>query len=570
MDEINSIGKNKGTKVLRNIIIVMLLLIIILLIVFVALYFCTDLLKSDKQLFFKYASELVEAEEGKENKIEAFYNKKQQMPFENKGEFDFTADLGEDSNDQIDIANDFYINFSGKTDKVNNKSEQNIELKYSNDVSWPLIYRQDNDVYGIQTDYVSSKYVAVENKNLKEFAEKMGITDTSSIPDKIEIPENMNSLQYTEEEIKILQEKYMVILEEKLRDDQFKSEKDSDGTTRYILTMTNEELRNLIVALLNKLKTDDITLGKINSILKNQDLYIENESIDSKDIDSIIDSINEKDIAEGEIQFIVTQKDSKSTSLTVSQNENNIQLTKNIQEDKENFIVSINLNISGESITAYFSMDYSGLKELNNVSENYELGFEVQDADEKNSMKYTYQLKNTVNFVDSINIEGLNEENAMILNNYKDEEVQNFIGQLSQRISDVNGEQMRKIGFNYGNPMVFAIPSISMFINNQALNIVTKNDISNQEILSFNNKFLMYGGQQKGSIVKSLIQEVDSNNIDELQVEIEFSGLGLIRDEDLSLAGEYINDSNTYEISFEYDDVDRINKIIIAGEFDNL
>ena len=580
MNEINSVGKNKGTKLLRNGIIIISILIVLLLVVFVVLYFCTDLLKSDKQLFFKYASQLVETEGGfVENNIEAFYNKKQQMPYENEGKFDFTVDLGNNTNEQIDIANDFVVNFSGKTDKTNNKAEQNIELKYSDDVSWPLIYRHDGDIYGIQTDYVSSKYVAVENNNLKEFAEKVGMTDTSDVPEKIEIPEDKANFEYTEEEKQTVQEKYMTILENQFRDDQFQTEKNDDGTTRYILTMTNEELKNLVIALLNELKTDDVTLGKINNILSEQDLYTKN-TIEAEDIDSIIESLQEGNTEEGEVQFIVAQKDSKLISISLNQNDNNIQLTKNNQEDSVNYSISVNFKFdtglsSVETIggTIYFSANYSGLNELNAVKENYELGIAVQDNNGQQVGKYTYQFENNVNFVDSVNIDGLNEENAMILNNYEEESIQNFMIQLGERISNVNAEQMEKIGFNYGNPMILMIPtSLGNVLLAQNLDsTISESNMENSEVQTFNNLFLKYEGNQRGTLVKSLIQEIEnSNDNNESQVEVEFSGLGLIRNEDLALAGEYIDNSNTYEISFEYDDTGRINKVVIAGEFNGL
>ena len=580
MNEINSVGKNKGTKLLRNGIIIISILIVLLLVVFVVLYFCTDLLKSDKQLFFKYASQLVETEGGfVENNIEVFYNKKQQMPYENEGKFDFTVDLGNNTNEQIDIANDFVVNFSGKTDKTNNKAEQNIELKYSDDVSWPLIYRHDGDIYGIQTDYVSSKYVAVENNNLKEFAGKVGMTDTSDVPEKIEVPENTTSFEYTEEEKQTVQEKYITILENQFRDDQFQAERNEDGTIRYILTMTNEELKNLVIALLNELKTDDVTLGKINNILSEQDLYT-NNTIEAEDIDSIIESLQEGNTEEGEVQFIVVQKNSKLVSISLNQNDNNIQLTKNNQEDSVNYSISVNFKfdtglsrIGTIGGTVYFSANYSGLNELNTVKENYELGIAVQDNNGQQVGKYTYQFENNVNFVDSVNIDGLNEENAMILNNYEEESIQNFMTQLGERISNVNAEQMEKIGFNYGNPMILMIPtSLGNVLLAQNLDsTISESNIENSEVQTFNNLFLKYEGNQRGTLVKSLIQEIEnSNDNNESQVELEFSGLGLIRNEDLALAGEYIDNSNTYEISFEYDDTGRINKVVIAGEFNGL
>lgn len=580
MNEINSVGKNKGTKLLRNGIIIISILIVLLLVVFVVLYFCTDLLKSDKQLFFKYASQLVETEGGFiDNNIEAFYNKKQQMPYENEGKFDFTVDLGNNTNEQIDIANDFVVNFSGKADKTNNKAEQNIELKYSDDVSWPLIYRHDGDIYGIQTDYVSSKYVAVENNNLKEFAGKVGMTDTSDVPEKIEVPENTTSFEYTEEEKQTVQEKYITILENQFRDDQFQAERNEDGTIRYILTMTNEELKNLVIALLNELKTDDVTLGKINNILSEQDLYT-NNTIEAEDIDSIIESLQEGNTEEGEVQFIVAQKNSKLVSISLNQNDNNIQLTKNNQEDSVNYSISVNFKfdtglsrIGTIGGTVYFSANYSGLNELNTVKENYELGIAVRDNNGQQVGKYTYQFENNVNFVDSVNIDRLNEENAMILNNYEEESIQNFMTQLGERISNVNAEQMEKIGFNYGNPMILMIPtSLGNVLLAQNLDsTISESNIENSEVQTFNNLFLKYEGNQRGTLVKSLIQEIEnSNDNNESQVELEFSGLGLIRNEDLALAGEYIDNSNTYEISFEYDDTGRINKVVIAGEFNGL
>ena len=467
MKEINSIGEDKGSKILRNSIIIMTILIILILVLFVILYFCTDLLKTNKQLFFKYATQLIETEGGKSGgNLQAFYNKKQEKPYENEGKFDFTIDLGEETNEQIDIANNFVINFSGKNDKTNKKVEQNIELRYSDDVSWPLIYRQDGDVYGIQTDKVSSQYVAVENNNLKEFAEKIGISDTSSIPDKIEFTKEMANIGFTPEDLKEIKERYVSVLESQLREDQFQNQKNEDGSTSYILTMTNEELKNLLIAILNELKTDEVVLSKVNDILLNLDPESEDNIIETEDIEATIQNLQEVETEEGQIQLVVTKKDASLISMEFKQNDNSIQLTKNDQGDNVNYTITVNVKfdtgisaIDKIGVKIYFSVGYSGLNELNNVKENYELGIEALTNDEEQAGKYTYQFENTVNFVDSVDIESLNEENAMILNNYESEQIQNFIGQLTQRIVDVNTEQMQSIGFEYGNPMILMIPT---------------------------------------------------------------------------------------------------------------
>ena len=579
MDEINSIGKDKGSKILRNGIIIMTVLIIFILLLFVFLYFCTDTLKTNKQLFFKYASQLIETEGAKsENNIQAFYNKKQEMPYENEGKFDFTIDLEEETNEQIDIANDFVINFSGKNDKANKKAEQNIELKYSDDVSWPLIYRQDGDVYGIQTDYVSSQYVAVENNNLKEFAEKIGISDTSNIPDKIEFTKEMANIEYSPEELKEIKERYVSILENQLREDQFQNKKNEDGLISYILTMTNEELKNLLIAILNELKTDEVVLNKINDILLKINTESEDNMLETEDIEAIIQDLQKLETEEGQMQLIVTKKDSSLISMEFEQNDNIIQLTKNDQGDNVNYTITVNVKLSAiDKIGAkiYFSVAYSGLNELNNVKENYELGIEALTNDEEQVGKYTYQFENTVNFVDSIDIEGLNEENAMILNNYESEQIQNFIGQLTQRIVDVNTEQMQSIGFEYGNPMILMIPTTleNVLLTSNVNEVIVESDISETEKRTSNEIVLKYEGDVKGSMVKSLLSEVsrsNNNNDNESQVIVEFAGIGLIKNEELSLARDYVVMTNTYNVSVEYDDNHRVNKVIITGEFEGL
>ena len=54
--------------------------------------------------------------------------------------------------------------------------------------------------------------------------------------------------------------------------------------------------------------------------------------------------------------------------------------------------------------------------------------------------------------------------------------------------------------------------SLGIMIFNQAQDTVNNSGMSQAEITAFNNKFLKYEGTQKGSVVKSLINEVLSTN----------------------------------------------------------
>lgn len=54
--------------------------------------------------------------------------------------------------------------------------------------------------------------------------------------------------------------------------------------------------------------------------------------------------------------------------------------------------------------------------------------------------------------------------------------------------------------------------SLGIMIFNQAQDTVTNSGMSEAEVTAFNNKFLKYEGNQKGTMVKSLIQEVLASN----------------------------------------------------------
>src|SRR5699024_2027393 len=114
--------------------------------------------------------------------------------------------------------NDFNITYSGKVDNTERKNEQNITLNYSEDVNFPFKYKYANDTVGLQTDYVSSKYIGIEISNLKEIAEKFGVEDTSEFPDTIDFFSdftNQETMNLTAEEREQVINTYLPIFEEK-------------------------------------------------------------------------------------------------------------------------------------------------------------------------------------------------------------------------------------------------------------------------------------------------------------------------------------------------------------------
>ena len=117
--------------------------------------------------------------------------------------------------------------------------------------------------------------------------------------------------------------------------------------------------------------------------------------------------------------------------------------------------------------------------------------------------------------------------------------------------------------------------SLGIMIFNQAQDTVSNSGMSEAEVTSFNNKFLKYEGNQKGTMVKSLIQEVQATNAgsdenDGITVTVDYTGTktaatALPKNQEAPETSRIIN-NNTYEVTLTYSN-GRVSKITVDGAF---
>lgn len=100
--------------------------------------------------------------------------------------------------------------------------------------------------------------------------------------------------------------------------------------------------------------------------------------------------------------------------------------------------------------------------------------------------------------------------------------------------------------------------SLGIMIFNQAQTVVNGSGMTEAEITTFNSKFQKYEGSQKGSVVKSLINDILAVNSDE-NVENDISAGDTGTD---ITSTSWINTSTTYTVTFGYDG-GRINSVTI-------
>lgn len=443
--------KKKGLLIA---IIIILVLLVLAGGTFAYLYFGTDLLKTDKQLFAKYLMQLGDEEKGLFPKaLDDFLVKKETTTYQNNGELSSNYSLIDTNdtsmNEVINIMNNSKIQFQGSVDNANSKREENITLSYPDSVSLPFKYKNEGDIYAIQADILSPSYIGIENNNLKELAQKFGTTDVSQIPDKIEL-NSIESLNFTDEELKHINESYIMPIYNNLADEKFTTTENADGTKTHILTLTYTEALNIYIQTLETLKNDTTMLNKIISIIAEisgeNNLTVEELSQAIQDFIDDLPKTNEKSII-----ININQKDGITNNISVVVANFTFIFTKSFHNEN----LSYNFNILGdENQSVGIQMSYTNLN-TDNVQEY--VSFSVNNLD---GVNFSYTYNNSVTF-GAVDIQPFNN-NVAILNNYTAEEIQALLLQCGTIISQTNTRQMAQIGFpeTFINPIVasYAMP----------------------------------------------------------------------------------------------------------------
>lgn len=550
-------NQKKNTKIL-------LILIIIIVIIILAgvgiLVFATDIFKSDKEMFFKYMADIGDSKKGFiDDGLKQYFEKKNNTPYNDEGEF--SVNISSDNEQKnVDSTNNFNISFSGQVDTANSKAAQNISLNYSNDVKFPINYKQIENKIGLQTKYVGSKFVAIETEKLNKFSEDLD--DVESYGEMVDKLQKMEKVELTEDEKSHIKDTYITVINQQLEKDKFSKVKESD-MSGYKLSLTGTDLQNVLVKLLETLKNDQTTVDKLNEYLKIQK---NSAKITASQIDDAIKSIkDDTDFSDKNFEITVYQKNRDVFKLVIETTEGTIAIEKKIEGNQQNIVVSYEMKEDKKSKIS-FSANFENLESLQNIKENYELIMSLPEVAESStttdvdSEVVVYKFSNDVNFTDSATVEDFSSDNSLMLTDYDSDQVSSFLNAVVERISEVNEQQMGQLGLEASeNPIVNIIPSIGLYVGNMnVLNQVNSN-MSEAEINNFNQKFEAYESTNlKGVTVKGLLSTISLNNQSEETSneikEINYNGEEYeASEQNITLIKGEIDTEKSYRVEFEKD-----------------
>ena len=567
------------------------------------LYFNTDMFKSKGDLFVKYIIGNIENTNNITNgeNINEFNSKLGESKYTSNSDIKIkcTENVGEVSEDSKNSINDFNISINGKTDKSSNYDYKDIKISNQNEEKMQIEYVKDNDTYGVKFPELFQQYILADNSNLKELFENIGYEDSSKIPDKIEINDDIFSyINFSSDEVSQLKEKYTNLLQKEVS-----AKNISKGSNQiiqigeqkvkassYTLTLTKEQMNNIFLKVLEEIKQDDIILNKLGNISDLEDIYYTTtknnnaENLKTKfvdDIEELIRKISSTNIGNDATKITVYQSN-KNTVKTVIEytgyqisldilNQNNTKYMEvNIQndntsstktiaykEDSGNNILEITNNIDGDINKTTINNDI-------NIEEN-KGSRDLTYTFEGNNNKVEITCKKNIEFVDKIDKENTSQ-NSIKLNELSSENVTNITERIKSSVSekvnsifsDENKQDLNRI------LQIVGIKKQQQKIESEGTSEIEKN--------RFNSKYeILQGEDLESTRIIDLIDVAkdDMTNLEvvsgtKLKIQLEKNkGNSEIVDKLTNFIKAEQNERNKYKVSVEYDDETGLVKDIV-------
>ena len=452
----------------KKIIGIILIIVVLLILLIGIVYAKTDLFKSPKDLFYKYATFNI----GKDLDYTKFLkelNEYNEKPYLSTTTYNFNIQ-------STDLTmNQYFAYYNSITSEVRqkvlpeeNKANTNIKLNQNGLTLLQLDILNNDNLYALKTDALHDKYLAIENSNLKELATKLGM-NSSEIPN--EIPEyNIYEILYINSaDINTLVNTYKEIIDRNITEDKYTVQKnintEVNGTTvqvnAYMLKLTNKELLTTYMDILENMQNDTLLLSILEEKLKLTNSEITQQQI-KESITNLLENAKEQleNTEEQEITITAYAKDGKTAKLECVYAEGKL-IIENFDVNKDNYTKIAIEAEDEEQISFMIKYNYqndSSIEAMNieitcNDSNSLEgltfnLHSEVnKDEPEKNNTTMTfsfkidditYQIKSDtqIDYSAEVNIDDLTEENSIKLNDMTQEELSTLFEEILNNLAN--------------------------------------------------------------------------------------------------------------------------------------
>ncbi len=509
----------------KKILIITIIIILVLAVagtVFGYLYMATDTFKSDKELFSKYISQNIETFQ----KIEDSQITQMYKNIKNEEKYDISTNLKMKYSEGGEVSNPIN-NLSAQLNFQRDDAEQyyyaNGQILFNNQKYLQTEIIKDQGLYGIRLPEVKQFLSIKDDDNLEKVASEIGVESTTikEIMDVIDGKTEITEEIMTEDDVKQLKEKYLKIITDTIANGTFGSNKkaiitynnNKIETKAYTVSLTSQQVEELIKQILNELKTEDI-------IMENDKIKPYKEQI-SNAIDGVLQKISdETEVPEIKITVYENKENVIRTVLEIGLNkivienvETNEELTSKIQVSQ---IVSEKTNEYDIELTKKTTDNQEDLNLVVNITIDENV-YTISLVNEMNSEEDSIKLNTSINYKkDILTVEGIIENEINLKNDFEKKQT---LENSNITLNDLKEDRRINIINTIKESMPAIIKNeIESLKNNLGLNKdeteepKQNEEMTQTEINQFNSKFEFYTGDEVSSEnVKKLLDVVGNN-----------------------------------------------------------
>ena len=272
-------------KKAKKIAIIFAIVLLIGACAFAAVYYLTDIFKTPQDAFYSYiekAAKMDNATSYQEmlEELKAAKEKSYKSETSIGVEIDLKRISDKQAQQMQNMLKNVKLNVNSNVKPSENKSTSEISLNFGGFSAGDLKLVKDGEVFGIKSDLLDNKYIAVENNNLKDLFSKLG-AKTTNIPNKFESIDLYDLLYVSKEDQFHLEKTYKNIFKDTIPAENYTKQENITqkvngqdvNTTAYTLSLGKEDLINVIVKLLETAEEDDTLLNiiteKVNKLVDN-------------------------------------------------------------------------------------------------------------------------------------------------------------------------------------------------------------------------------------------------------------------------------------------------------------
>ena len=333
-----------------KIIGIILLVVIIIGLTLGVLYYKTNLLdfaKNKKDLFFKYMGQNSEWTK-KDGSLELL-EKMEKESYSTNGKiyWNIEANMDEEIQEYLDVINGIEIIIEGKSDAKTGSSEAKVAITNNNEELIDVDLIHGRDAMSFRVSQILDKYITLENKDLDELADKLGI-------DAYALESLFAEQIFTQKELKEMYEKYNKALCDSIKEENITRTKETitvngeeTKVNAYTLTISQKDAMDMATSLLKALREDDKLLEKVAEYVNqiNEAQYegttMTVQKITKNEMKMLISSLiyslsQEVSYSEETVQIVVYEKNGKTVQTKFQTDEMSIvfEKTKNGEETK--------------------------------------------------------------------------------------------------------------------------------------------------------------------------------------------------------------------------------------------